>query len=233
MKKNPVEREYQMTDGILKQKADEVIALIDRDTVEFADRGYSAAKKTEFVNARNAAENFVSDEQLEATKMNFTSLKDTSRTVLEKTMRMIFNMAENAFGAGTAKYREFGNPDISHQTDSDLVRTAKITSVTAQKYLSNLAGEGLTAAKITLLASNRTAFDLAIDEQAKGISDRDVATEDRVETFNVLYRLILKYANTGKDIFYETDEAKYNDYVIYDTPSGTAPEPAVPISPII
>ncbi len=59
---------------------------------------------------------------------------------------------------------------------------------------------------------------MAIDAQAKGISDRDVATEDRIEVLNTLYRILIKYAGIGQDIFYETDEAKYNDYVIYDTP---------------
>jgi len=229
MKKNPVSREFVFTDGVLKQKSDEIINLLDRDTVEFADRGYNAAKKTELVNARNAVENFASDEQLDAVKMNLTTQKDASRSVLEKTMRTVFNMAENAFGLNTAKYREFGDAEISRQTDSDLVRTAKITASTAQKYLVNLTPEGLTAAKITLLNTQRTTFDVAIDDQAKGISDRDLATEDRVETLNLLYRLVVKYANIGKDIFYETDEAKYNDYVLYDTPSGIAPAPIDPI----
>lgn len=229
MKKNRVEREFAFTDGVLKQKADEVINLIDRDTVEFADRGYNAAKKTEFVNARNAVENVTSDEQFDAIKAHLTAQKDASRRLLEKTMRTVFNMAENAFGNGTAKYREFGDAEISRQTDSDLVRTAKITASTAQKYLVNLTPEGLTTAKITLLNTQRTTFDVAIDDQAKGISDRDVATEDRVETLNILYRLLVKYADIGKDIFYESDEAKYNDYVIYDTPSGFAPPPDSPL----
>jgi len=71
-----------------------------------------------------------------------------------------------------------------------------------------------------MLTTQRETLDLAIDAQAKGISDRDVATEDRTEILNVLYRLLTKYAGIGQDIFSETDEAKYNDYVIYDTPSG-------------
>lgn len=41
---------------------------------------------------------------------------------------------------------------------------------------------------------------------------------------NALYKAIVKICNTGKDIWYETNESKYNDYVIYNTPSGK-PEP--------
>jgi hypothetical protein len=227
MKKDPVTREYIFPDAFLKQKADEFINLIDRDITEFTDRGYTPAKKTEFANARNAVENFPSDEQLEAIKMDLTAKKEAARSALEKTMRTILNMAENVFGFGSAKHKEFGASDITRQSDSELVRNAKIMSVTATKYLTNLASEGLTAAKITTLTTQKDTLDLAIDAQAKGISDRDVATEDRTEILNVLYRLLTKYAGIGQDIFYETDEAKYNDYVIYDTPSGL-PEAAPP-----
>ncbi|WP_379965098.1 hypothetical protein [Epilithonimonas sp. UC225_85] len=227
MKKDPVIREFHLTDAVLKQKADEFINLLDRDIAEFTDRGYTPAKKTEFTNARNAVDNFPSDEQLEAIKIDLTTKKEAARSALEKTMRTILNMAENVFGFGSAKHKEFGASDVSRQSDSELVRNAKIMSVTAAKYLTNLASEGLTAAKITTLTSQKDTLDLAIDAQAKGISDRDVATEDRIEVLNILYRLLTKYAGIGQDIFYETDEAKYNDYIIYDTPSSL-PEVAPP-----
>ena len=229
MKKNSVSREYIFPDAVLKQKADEFINLIDRDIAEFTDRGYTLAKKTEFTNARDAVDNFPSDEQLEAIKIELTAQKDAARNALAKTMRTILNMAQNVYGLASAKYKEFGASDLARQSDAELVRNARIMTVTAEKYLSDLASEGLSADKITTLSTQRDILDLAIDAQAKGISDRDVATEDRVETLNILYRLLTKYAGIGQDIFYETDEAKYNDYVIYDTPSG---EPEVTPPPV-
>lgn len=225
MKKDQVQRDFVIADSVLKQKADELIALINRDLAEFTDRGYNAAKKTEFEEARNAVENFPSDEQFESVKMNLTAEKDAARNALEKTMRSIFNMAENVFGQMGARYREFGNAAISQQGDAELVRVAKTMAVTATKYLTELADEGLTEAKITTLTSQREALDIAIDAQAKGVSDRDLATEDRIEALNRLYRLVTKYAGIGQDVFYETDEAKYNDYIIYNTPDGLPQDP--------
>ena len=229
MKKNPVSREYTFPDAVLKQKADEFINLIDRDIAEFTDRGYNPTKKTEFTNARDAVDNFPSDEQLEAIKIEFTAQKDAARNALAKTMRTILNMAQNVFGLASAKYKEFGASDLSRQSDAELVRNARIMTVTADKYLTELASEGLTADKITTLSNQRDILDIAIDAQAKGISDRDLATEDRVEILNILYRLVIKYAGIGQDIFYETDEAKYNDYVIYNTPSGQPEELPTPV----
>lgn len=220
MKKEQVTRDFKLADSVLKQKADELIALIDRDITEFTDRGYNAAKKTELTTALHTVDSFPNDEQLEAIKMDLTTQKDAARNALEKTMRSIFNMAENVFGQYSARYKEFGNALISQQNDSEIVRVAKIMSSTAEKYLSQLADEGLTAEKITTLITQRDALDVAIDAQAKGISDRDVATESRIEALNKLYQLLTKYAGIGQDIFYETNEAKYNDYIIYNTPSG-------------
>lgn len=220
MKKEQVTRDFKLADSVLKQKADELIGLIDRDITEFTDRGYNAAKKTELTNALHTVDNFPNDEQLEAIKINLTEQKDAARSALEKTMRSIFNMAENVFGLYSAKYKEFGNAGISQQSDAEIVRVAKIMSRSAEKYLSQLADEGLTSEKITILITQRDALDVAIDAQAKGISDRDVATESRIEALNKLYQLLTKYAGIGQDIFYETNEAKYNDYIIYDTPSG-------------
>ena len=112
------------------------------------------------------------------------------------------------------------------------MRTATSTINTATKYLSELSDEGLTAAKITTLTSERATLDVAIDAQAKGISDRDLATEDRIEALNKLYQLLTKYAGIGQDIFYETDEAKYNDYLIYDTLDGLPDDSTPPPAPL-
>lgn len=230
MKKEQVVRNFKLADSVLKQKADEFIGLIDRDVAEFTDRGYSPAKKAELMAARSTVDSFPSDEQLEAIKINLTEQKDAARKALEKSMRSIFNMAENVFGQFSAKYKEFGNALISQQSDAEIVRVAKIMSSTAEKYLTELSEEGLTSDKINTLITQRDALDLAIDAQAQGISDRDVAAEGRVEALNILYQLLTKYAGIGQDIFYETNEAKYNDYIIYDTPSGLPEVP--PTDPV-
>ena len=230
MKKEQVVRTFKLADSVLKQKADELITLIDRDITEFTDRGYNADKKTELTTARTTVDNFPSDEQLESIKMYLTEQKDTARKALEKSMRSIFKMAENVFGLYSAKYKEFGNAGISQLSDAEVVRIAKMMSVTAEKYLPLLADEGLTSDKINTLITQREALDVAIDAQAQGVSDRDVAAEARVEALNKLYQLLTKYAGTGQDIFYETNEAKYNDYIIYDTPSGLPETP--PINPV-
>lgn len=206
--------------------------LLERDVIEFAERGYGSNAKDAFATAIQIVDDQSSDETLESSKMISTSSKNVARSVLEKTMRTIFNMAANKFGTKSAQYRAFGEADISNQSDAEIVRTCKVMETAARANLVELTSEGLTQEKIDKLNTNRIALDDSIDAVAKGVSDRDMATENRVEALNALYALVMKYAGTGQDIFYEENEAKYNDYVIYDTPSGLPPrDPDGPIVP--
>lgn len=214
--------------GFLKQLADELVLSIERDIAEFTDRGFNAIKKTALLNAIDAFENFPTDEQLLGVKMSTTQTKDAARVSLETQMRTVFMAAKNTFGEKTGTFREFGDVNLSQQTDSDLVRSAKAMIATAAKYAADLAGEGITIAKIALMTTTRGELDKAIDDQNKAIKERDNATETRIILANDLYDLVVKYADTGKDIWITKSEAKYNDYVIYNTPSGDAPEPPKP-----
>ena len=192
MKKPIVTRIYKFADAVLKQKADEIFGLLDRDRVEFADRGYDEVAKDAFADAIRVVENQTIDETLKSSKMTFTEIKDASRSVLEKSMRTIFNMAANKFGSKSAKYTSFGKADISNQSDSQLVRTFKVMAIAARENLAELASEGLTQEKIDRLNNEGTALDVNIDAAAKGVTDRDIATEKRVEGVNPLYGLDIK-----------------------------------------
>lgn len=219
-KKKEVFRKYNLSDAYLKQVADNMLTLLDRDIVEFSDMGFTPTKRADFVQRIQDFADFPSDEQLEGIKIDATENKNTKRLDLEKIMRTISLIVKIVFKEGTGKYKEFGNADLTRQTDEELVRNAKIMSVSAVKYLADLTNDGLTLAKIQKLDSAKQDFDDAIDEQRKAISERDTATEGRIEKGNLLYELLIKYAEIGKNIWYDTNEAKYNDYIIYNTSTG-------------
>lgn len=216
--------------GFLKQLADALLSNTARDLIEFTDRGFSISKKTEFELAIQQFDDFPSDEQLEGIQMDTTKSKNEYRANLEKQLRTFFLSAKNVFGDATGKYREFGNPDLTRQTDDVLVRSGKTMVKTATKYITDLATEGITADKISKLNDTVAGFDTSIDKQREAIKSRDTSTEDRAVLANAVYNLIVKYADVGKDIWRETSEAKYNDYVIYNTKSG-GPEAVTPPTP--
>lgn len=216
-KKRETLRKYNLSDAQLKQTADQLLILIDRDAVEFADRNFNATKRAEFKTAIDTFENITSDEILEGRKISATEDKNAAREILHQKMKTALLMAKLVFGQNSGKYRTFGDTDYAMQSDNELCRNAKIMIDSCNDYLSDLAPEGMTIQRIQELTDAKNAFDEAIDKQASAINKRDGATSDRIDAGNALYSLVAKYAEIGKDIWYSVKEAYYNDYVIYDT----------------
>ena len=76
-----------------------------------------------------------------------------------------------------------------------------------------------------MLGTAVTGLDDKIDVQDTAIRTRNESTQVRVEMANVLYGIIVELFDFGKDYWYTRNEAKYNDYIIYDTPGGGATPP--------
>ncbi len=102
-------------------------------------------------------------------------------------------------------------------SDSELEKCGKRVARTATLLLTQLAAEGITAAQIADLKTTAIGFEDAQDNQLDAINDRDIATEERIDAGNALYEKLVKFCNTGKDIWVNASEARYNDYIIYDS----------------
>jgi hypothetical protein len=143
---------------------------------------------------------------------------------LKTGVRGVMARVVTVFKEGSAKYEAFGVKGMDAMTDPELLKCGRRVARVATEYLVDLAGTGLTALIITDLTTKCQKFEDALAKQEKAIADRDIATEDRIEMGNALYEKMMNYCGFGQTIWVETDEAKYNDYVIY-TSSGNLANP--------
>jgi len=60
-------------------------------------------------------------------------------------------------------------------------------------------------------------FENALNIQQDKVADRDIAVERRIDQGNLIYEELVVLCNIGKDIWVETDLAKYENYTIYDS----------------
>jgi len=223
MKKNiEAARKYSLADSELKQVADNLLLFIERDIAEFTAWGYDAQRRADFEQRIADFIDIDGDEILEGIKMTATENKAARRDDLETRMRAIVLKAKFVFGTNSGKIKEFGDMNLTRQNDDELVRTARLTHKSATKYYADLAAEGLTMQNVQDLETAIAALDNALDEQRQAIANRDSATRERIERGNKLYELVVKYSEIGKEIFYASNEAKYNDYVIYTAPTTTS-----------
>lgn len=201
--------------------------FIQRDAVAFADFGVNQLSITSLQNKIDALANYPTDDELTGDQVTATQEKDALAEQVRNAIRLIMTRVINQFGEDSGKYRKFGTKGLVQMTDFALSKCARTVERSATSLLAELADTGLTANQITALDTLRHTFDLAIEKQEDTISDRDIASEERISLANSLYADLVKLCNTGKSIWATTNEAKYNDYVLYNTP-GSSPEPTTP-----
>jgi len=229
VKKKEVVRDYTFSDADLAQLGDKAEELIERDLAELATYGIVNADKVWIADTTEAFKDYPTDEELEGEVSEKTEVKDAAADVVKVDVRSIMVRAKNGFGEKAAKYRKFGSKGMDEHDDNDLHRLGSRVVRVATGYLGELAEEGLTQAIIDALEAKNLVFDNAIDAKDEAVRTRDISTEDRIVLGNSLYGKIVKVFNAGKDYWVNKDEAKYNDYVIYEGgSSGEEPPPAEP-----
>ncbi len=228
MAKKPTTPNFNFSQDVLIQTSKTKAGFIQRDAAEFNAYNVTGANVTAFQNKITDLEDFPADVELAGTQTDATAIKDAAGVKLKDSIRGIMSWAYNKFGEASARYRKFGTKGLSTMTDSQLLRCALIVYRVGTEFLTELASEGLSAAHLNELLNLRTAFNMADMAQDNAIANRDIAREDRTILANEVYADLVKFCNTGKTIWANNNEARYNDYVIYDSPSGPAdPAPAV------
>jgi hypothetical protein len=165
------------------------------------------------------------DTELVNAQTNTTTNKDAKAEEVREAIRGVMARVVLVFPEGSSNYKKFGAELLSQQLDSDLLITAKRVVRVANEFLPDLAPKGLTSEMLTTITDLRAAFeDLIVDVKLK-IADRDTEQQERVKKANAIYETLVKYAITGQNIWVSQDVAKYNDYVIYNTVSGSEETP--------
>ena len=216
-------RLYSMADGDLKQKADGLKNTITRDLADFATRNITATQVTAYQTIIDVFDSTTTDEELLGGVTVATEAKNVIADNTRKALRTIRSMADTAYN-GKGKYSIFGFDDLSELTDANLYRLAKRVVRVGGKLFTDLSAQGLTQAQLTALDALAKSFDTAIDDVEEAIETRDLETQDRIIKGNTLWQEMLRLAAIGKSLYEDTNEAKFNDYVLV----GGSAAPATP-----
>ena len=225
MQKEEVQLKFNFSQPKLIELCYEIHSFAERDIAEMPSRGVTQVYLDDFNTDIVAFSNLKTHEEWEQDQVLATQAKDEAADTDREAIRDIITRAENKWGMKSARYRRYGTKDLSRMSDSDLYVCGKRVIRIAEEDLAELTDEGLLQAEIDDLGTKNEDFMAKIILQAKAIADQDLATEDRYETANALYDKLLKICNSGQNIWHDTDEAKFNDYLIYNTPSGEPPAP--------
>ena len=229
MKKEEPKTEFKFSYGALAQLGDKADDLITRDSAELLAYGVDATYQSDLAAKTQAVKDQPTDEELQGVAGQATENKSAASETLKVGIRSLMVRVKQVFPTGSATYNRFGTSGLDDMSDNDLVRCGRRVSRMATQYLTELTPKGVDAAMITGLDDLTTDLDDAIDEQDTAIRARNTATQERVEQANDLYANIVELFDFGKDYWYTRNEAKYNDYIIYNVPGGGATPPATVI----
>ncbi|MDC3220138.1 hypothetical protein OAU00_03525, partial [Saprospiraceae bacterium] len=102
-------------------------------------------------------------------------------------------------------------------TDAQLLFCGRRVARVARQQIDFLSDVGVNENVINKVVDATTAFENALNIQQDRVADRDIAVERRVDVGNLIYKEMVTLCDIGKDIWAETDLAKYENYAIYES----------------
>lgn len=215
-----IDRDYTISDADLAMFVSNLVQTMTRDIDEFQQFAVDSDDISDIEALGNDFEMFPPDIFYLSDIGVATLDKDKKRSVLLLATRKITNRALIKWGQNSPQYNKFGVKGISELPDKSFLATTRLVILSAEKYLAQLEDEGLTQEIINDYGSLTQEFEDALNALNDAIEIRDIKTRERIELGNQLYKLVVKYCTLGKTIWEGVNEAKYNDYIIYNNASA-------------
>ncbi len=209
----------------LEQLGDKIKNLITRDAAQLQTYNVGPATAAAIESATQALKDMPTDEELKADVSYATAKRDESAEQVKTKIREIIVRPRIIYGEHSAEYRSFSIKGMDDMSMDELCRCGRRVVRRCNFYFDELEEHGLTQAEIDALENLVETFDVLIDKKDDAAIERDIATSKRVGLGNTLYTLITEVCDYGKTYWVSREEAKYNNYVIYNTPSQKKPEP--------
>jgi len=223
MRKTTLRQLFQMGYPALLVLIDNCLYLIDRDAAIYLLFGVGDETKDFLTDNGDLLRAFRTDEEYLGDMSDATATRDITADKVKVAIRDVMLRPRMIFGENTAKYRSFGTHGMDAMDDKELLHCSERVVRAANQFFDLLEPAGLTHAIVDALDALTVTYREHINLKNDAVYIRDIATEARIELGNKLYNKIVILYDIGKTYWADKSEAKYNDYVIYNTPTGTPP----------
>lgn len=217
MKKQAVNRMHNFPDADLYLQSMDRIRFAIRDIKEFEKYGYDKHRLKTFQNNCEKFKDLPDDDEMVGDQMIVTDKKYNASEKLKSSIRSLMTRVNMKFSNRTGRYRKFGTAKMGDMTDAQLLFCGRRVARVARQQIDFLSDVGVNENVINKVVDATTAFENALNIQQDRVADRDIAVERRVDIGNLIYKEMVTLCDIGKDIWAETDLAKYENYAIYES----------------
>ncbi len=205
------------------------------DAEALAKRGWSPERISAVEDQFSALGKLPTDTELEQGVRKVEEKKDKLRETTTTLIQTALGKVNQVYHDESAQYRAFGSAKLYKSGDSGFAVVCEQVSRAGQLMLAEgsdaeqaeYAAAGLTPAEFIAIGTNGDEFRHLLVDIRAAQAKRDLGTQRRLELANPAYRQLAELCEVSKNIFIATDEARYNDYLIYDpAPEAAEPKPA-------
>ncbi|MFN0204246.1 MAG: hypothetical protein ACKVTZ_22200 [Bacteroidia bacterium] len=197
---------------------------------DFADfQAFNPARFTgqfliDFEAAILAARDFVDDETVVDGGMSLTQTVQEKLKEAQRSYKIIKYFVEDAFAMDLGVQNKFGLDNYKDIRTNAQQMVLFLTNLHAQcvKYEAQLVAKGLNATKITEIGQLKEALYLAVNEQNSFTGERLSTTQTRKQLYETMDSFTQETCRAGKLIYEDIDDAKFQNYTIYQISSSNA-----------
>ena len=215
-----VKRDFAMSYADLIGVCNTIHSCMIRDASQFLGYGVTNILTTGYKSKIDEFSDLPTDSELASDVGIAYEAKNEAANNLRIMLRSFNTRAKVVFGEKSNKYEKFNVRELSKLNDNDLKGFADKVVRSATELLTELASAGVTQNLIDDLSDMLITYENAVIAVEDAIMLRDDASNNRIKKANEIYKLLTNYCEIGKTIWYETNEARYNDYIIYSSPSA-------------
>ncbi len=217
MKKQNVHRKYNIPDADLYVQCLERIRYARRDKPYFERYGYDLDRLQAFAAMCKKFRGLPDDDELLGDQMLMTDKKNEAAESLKTAIRSLMTRVAMKYSNRSGRYRKFGTAKMGDMTDAQLLFCGRRVARVARAQIDFLAEVGMNENVIRRVTEACRVFENALNIQQDKVADRDISVERRIEQGNRLYEELVVLCNIGKDIWAESDKAKYENYCLYES----------------
>ena len=223
-------RDFKLTYSELEEITRNLCIVLQRDLTDLSIFGLTSLNISNLSTLCDELSSMRSDIEYEGDAMVKTEAKDALAEQVRDQVRFMAARAEAAFGVSSAIYATFRFEDMTRLSDILLLECGRRVIRVANQYKTELASYGVTVASLGIFTDLCDDFSAALEAQEQAIDARSLAAVERARKGNVIYGFVTNYCNFGKKLYAKTNPAKYDDYIIYTSPSPGALTPPTGLS---
>ena len=217
MKKQSMHRQYNFPDADLYLQCMERIKYAHRDIDRFKQYGYGLDRLKNFSTMCDKFRALPDDDETIGDQMLTTEKKFAGAEKLKTAIRGIMTRVAMKYTNRSGRFRKFGTSKLGDMTDAQLLFCGRRVARVARQQHDFLAEVGVNENSIQRVTDACRNFENALNIQQDKVADRDISVEHRIDQGNKIYNELVTLCNIGKDVWVETDLAKYENYTIYES----------------